>query len=303
MNKNNFDNYVDLFIDIGNTHTVFGIYKSNYFDSLMFQNLFKNNQVEIEETELKKIIENIENSLIEIRFSTNAIDTSDDIFNKISTFLNLNNVDFKSNKYFINNCVVSSVVPQVNFVIEDFVKKYLNLNGGFYFLEANSNLGINWNTDNYKEMGADRVADILGALILFKDNFVIIDLGTAITIDIIKQRTYIGGAILPGFLLNIRSLFTNTAKLPMIEIKPANKLYDNTTIGQMQIGCIDIVCKGINSIILELLKDFQDFKIILTGGFSSMVKNLIINHFVIHKLQFIGMKYYAEMFNNNHVFQ
>ncbi len=299
MNKDNFNNFVDLFIDVGNTHTVFGIYKNNNSDSLVFQNFFKNNQLKIDEIELKKIIENMENSLIEIRFSTNTIDTSDDIFNKISTFLNLNNVNFKGNKYFINRCVVSSVVPQVNFVIEDFIKKYLNLKGGFYFLEANNNLGINWNTDNYKEMGADRVADILGALILFKDNFIIIDFGTAITIDIIKQKTYIGGAILPGFLLNIKSLFSNTAKLPMVEVKPANKLYDNTTIGQIQIGCVDIVCKGINSIILELLKDFQDFKIILTGGFSNMVRNLVINHFVINKLQFIGMRYYVEILNNS----
>lgn len=292
MNK---DNLIDLFIDIGNTHTVFGIYKNNNSGSLNFQNLFKNDKIKIDEIELKKIIENIENSLIEIRFSTNTIDTADDIFNKLSTFLNLNNVYFYDNKYFINKCVISSVVPQVNFVIEDFIKKYLNLNEGFYFLEANDNLGINWNTDNYKEMGADRVADILGALTLFKDNFIIIDFGTAITIDIIKQKTYIGGAILPGFLLNIKSLFINTAKLPMVEIKPANKLYDNTTIGQIQIGCVDILCKGINSIISELLKDFQDFKIILTGGFSNIVKNLVINHFVIHKLQFIGMKYYVEI--------
>jgi len=287
MKKNNL---INLFIDIGNTHTVFGIDKG-----FSYQNFNSFNQ--INENEIKKIIENIESSLVEIRFSTNTIDTSDDIFNKISTFLNLNSVDFQDNRYYIDKCVVSSVVPQINFVIEDFIRKYLKLRDNFYFLEANGNLGINWNTDNYKEMGADRVADILGAMFLFKDNFIVIDFGTAITIDIIRNRTYIGGAILPGFLLNIKSLFLNTAKLPMVEVKPANKLYDNTTIGQIQIGCVDIVCKGINSIILDILKDYPDTKVILTGGFSNIVKDLVINHFVIHKLQFIGMKYYVDMNN------
>jgi type III pantothenate kinase len=286
--KNN--NLINLFIDIGNTHTVFGIDKG-----FSYQNFNSFNQ--INENEIKKIIENIESSLVEIRFSTNTIDTSDDIFNKISTFLNLNAVDFQDNRYYIDKCVVSSVVPQINFVIEDFIRKYLKLRDNFYFLEANDNLGINWNTDNYKEMGADRVADILGAMFLFKDNFIVIDFGTAITIDIIRNRTYMGGAILPGFLLNIKSLFLNTAKLPMVEVKPANKLYDNTTIGQIQIGCVDIVCKGINSIILDILKDYPDTKVMLTGGFSNIIKDLVINHFVIHKLQFIGMKYYVDMNN------
>jgi len=287
MKKNNL---INLFIDIGNTHTVFGIDKG-----FSYQNFNSFNQ--INENEIKKIIENIESSLVEIRFSTNTIDTSDDIFNKISTFLNLNSVDFQDNRYYIDKCVVSSVVPQINFVIEDFIRKYLKLRDNFYFLEANGNLGINWNTDNYKEMGADRVADILGAMFLFKDNFIVIDFGTAITIDIIRNRTYMGGAILPGFLLNIKSLFLNTAKLPMVEVKPANKLYDNTTIGQIQIGCVDIVCKGINSIILDILRDYPDTKVILTGGFSNIIKDLVINHFVIHKLQFIGMKYYVDMNN------
>jgi type III pantothenate kinase len=287
MKKNNL---INLFIDIGNTHTVFGIDKG-----FSYQNFNSFNQ--INENEIKKIIENIESSLVEIRFSTNTIDTSDDIFNKISTFLNLNAVDFQDDRYYIDKCVVSSVVPQINFVIEDFIRKYLKLRDNFYFLEANNNLGINWNTDNYKEMGADRVADILGAMFLFKDNFIVIDFGTAITIDIIRNRTYMGGAILPGFLLNIKSLFLNTAKLPMVEVKPANKLYDNTTIGQIQIGCVDIVCKGINSIILDILKDYPDTKVILTGGFSNIIKDLVINHFVIHKLQFIGMKYYVDMNN------
>jgi type III pantothenate kinase len=283
-------NLINLFIDIGNTHTVFGIDKG-------FSHQNFNNFNQINENEIKKIIENMESSLVEIRFSTNTIDTSDDIFNKISTFLNLNAVDFQDNRYYIDRCVVSSVVPQINFVIEDFIRKYLKLRDNFYFLEANNNLGINWNTDNYKEMGSDRVADILGAMFLFKDNFIVIDFGTAITIDIIRNRTYIGGAILPGFLLNIKSLFLNTAKLPMVEVKPANKLYDNTTIGQIQIGCVDIICKGINSIILNILKDYPDTKVILTGGFSNIIKDLVINHFVIHKLQFIGMKYYVDMNN------
>jgi type III pantothenate kinase len=287
MRKNNL---INLFIDIGNTHTVFGIDKG-----FSYQNFNSFNQ--INENEIKNIIENIESSLVEIRFSTNTIDTSDDIFNKISTFLNLNAVDFQDNRYYIDKCVVSSVVPQINFVIEDFIRKYLKLRDNFYFLEANNKLGINWNTDNYKEMGADRVADILGAMFLFKDNFIVIDFGTAITIDIIRNRTYMGGAILPGFLLNIKSLFLNTAKLPMVEVKLANKLYDNTTIGQIQIGCVDIVCKGINSIILNILKDYPDTKVILTGGFSNIIKDLVINHFVIHKLQFIGMKHYVDMNN------
>ena len=281
---------MDLFIDVGNTHTVFGIYKGNSNDLSGLVTINKT-------VDIKYIVNSIEDSLIEVRFSTNTIDTPDDMFNKIRNFLDFWGANFSNGKYEIGRCVVSSVVPQVNFVIEGFIEKYLALQDSFYFVEANKDLGINWNTDNYKEMGADRVADILGAMFLFNDNFIIIDFGTAITIDIIKDKSYVGGAILPGFLLNVKSLFSNTAKLPMVEIKPANKIYDNTTIGQIQIGCVDLVCKGINAVISECLKEYK-YKVIITGGFSNMVKNIVINDYVIQKLQFIGMINYVNILKN-----
>ncbi|MCS7244173.1 MAG: type III pantothenate kinase [Candidatus Calescibacterium sp.] len=264
---------MDIYVDIGNTHTVFGILTG---------------------TADGDIKESVENYLHELRFSTRNIETAEDIYSRLYPFLiGFNNLA-GGGKFRLNSFVVSSVVPQINFVIDRFVEKYIDCDN-VCWVEARNDLGIDWQTDDYKQMGADRVADILGAIYLFRDNFVIVDFGTAITVDVIVNRKYVGGSISPGFMLLIKSLFQETAKLPMVEIKPTFRLVDNTTIGQIQLGTVDIMCRGINSIIRELKQKYGLLRIVLTGGFSSIVKEIIDGDEVIPKLQFIGMNYYFKI--------
>ncbi|MFN3995348.1 MAG: type III pantothenate kinase [bacterium] len=260
---------MDIYVDVGNTHTVFGVIESFSYPSIK---------------------ESIEKGLQELRFSTKHIDTAEDIYSSLFPFVQPQ----KEGKFVIDSFVVSSVVPQVNFAIERFIEKY-TICENIFWVEAREDLGIDWQTEDYKQMGADRVADILGAICLFKDNFCIADFGTAITLDVVVNKKYVGGSISPGFLLLIKSLFQETAKLPMVEIKPLNKILDNTTVGQIQLGTVDIISKGINSIISEIKKSYNVEKVILTGGFSKIVRNIIVHDEIVDKLQFIGMKYYSEM--------
>lgn len=163
---------MEIYVDIGNTHTVFGILESNSD---------------------RDIKEDIEKNLEELRFSTRNIETPEDIYSRLFPFLIRGKDKIKDGKIELSSFVVSSVVPQINFVIERFVEKYARCDR-VYWVEAGNDLGIDWQTDDYKQMGADRVADILGAICLFNDNFVIIDFGTAITIDVIVNRKYSGGS-------------------------------------------------------------------------------------------------------------
>ncbi|MEN3015536.1 MAG: type III pantothenate kinase [bacterium] len=266
---------MDIYVDIGNTHTVFGILR---------------NRQDKESKQTTDIRKNIEQNLRELRFSTKNIETSEDIYSSLFPFLK--DEVLENNKLRLNNFIVSSVVPQLNFAIERFIEKYID-SANIYWVEARDDLGIDWQTEDYKEMGADRVADILGAIALYDDNFIIVDFGTAITIDIISNRKYIGGSISPGFLLLIKSLFQETAKLPMVEIKPTLKIAENTTIGQIQLGTVDIMCRGINNLIQEVKNHYGNLKVLLTGGFSTIAQKVIHCDDVVPMLQFIGMNYYA----------
>lgn len=270
---------MDIYVDIGNTHTVFGIVNVN--DNL-------NSEISLETKKL------IEENLQELRFSTKNIETAEDIYTRLFPFLS-KNPNF--HKFKVKNFIISSVVPQINFVIDKFVEKYTE-SEFVCWIEPRDDIGINWQTEDYKQMGADRVADILGGICLYNDNFAIIDFGTAITIDVIVDRKYVGGSISPGFMLLIKSLFQETAKLPMVELKPIFKILDNTTIGQIQLGTVDIMCRGINSIIYELKNKYKNLKVILTGGFSNIVKSIVINDEIVSKLQFVGMKYYLDIIKN-----
>lgn len=260
---------MDIYVDVGNTHTVFGVIENFGYPS---------------------IEESIERELQELRFSTKHISTAEDIYSCLFPFVQPR----ERGRFVINNFVVSSVVPQVNFAIERFIEKYV-VYGDVFWVEAREDLGIDWQTAEYKQMGADRVADILGAMCLFKDNFCILDFGTAITLDVVVGKKYMGGSISPGFFLLIKSLFQETAKLPMVEIKPLNKILDNTTIGQIQLGTVDMISRGINSLISEIKKSYSIEKVILTGGFAKVVRTIVIHDKIVEKLQFIGMKYYSSL--------
>ncbi|MCS6955230.1 MAG: type III pantothenate kinase, partial [Candidatus Calescibacterium sp.] len=92
-------------MDIGNTHTVFGILTNTTNE------------------DMKK---SIENDLNELRFSTRNIETAEDIYSRLYPFLiGFNNL-VHCGKFKLNSFVVSSVVPQINFVIDRFVEKYID---------------------------------------------------------------------------------------------------------------------------------------------------------------------------------
>ena len=72
---------------------------------------------------------------------------------------------------------------------------------------------------NKKQIGSDRLANAIGSM-NNKDNFIILDFGTATTFDVIdKSGDYIGGLIAPGINLSLDSLYRKTSKLPLIKLK------------------------------------------------------------------------------------
>ena len=84
---------------------------------------------------------------------------------------------------------------------------------------------------NYKQSGSDRLANAISVQ-NNKDNFIILDFGTATTFDIVKSKgVYDGGVIAPGIKLSIENLYSSTALLPSFKFKKYPKSYGN---------CLDI---------------------------------------------------------------
>jgi len=166
----------------------------------------------------------------------------------------------------INAVSVSSVVPIVDDSLRKSVKELFNVEP--YFTDYTINTGINRKRDNPEEMGADRIADFIGALSIFPPPFIVVDSGTAITFDIInKDKEYIGGAILPGIELSIKSLAQNTAKLEMIKFGIPKSITGKNTKDSIKAGIYFNNLGGLSFMIREYKKIIgTNAHVVATGG-------------------------------------
>lgn len=193
-----------------------------------------------------------------------------------------------SNKYIIKSCIISSVSYNNQQITNWLCEQNIN------FLIANNNLKLPIvNLYKTKEtLGYDRIAAAVGAFHLFpKQNILIIDSGSALTIDFVnKNGEYLGGNISPGIEMRFKALNQFTGKLPLLQKSEQLTLTGNTT-GQAIINGVQ------NGIIFEIekyielySKQYNDIKIVITGGdcifFEKKIKNTI---FANSNLVLIGL--------------
>ena len=124
-------------------------------------------------------------------------------------------------------------------------------------------------------MGSDRITNAI-SLLNGKNNFIILDFGTATTFDVIVKKIYFGGIIAPGVKLSLNSLSDRATLIPKIDLKKINKVIGNNTISAVRAGFFWGYAGLIDNIINLIKKETRkSFKIIITGGFSGLFKNSI----------------------------
>ena len=126
---------------------------------------------------------------------------------------------------------------------------------------------------NFNQIGSDRLANALG-VVNNKDNFIILDFGTATTFDVLIKNTYHGGVIAPGVKLSLDTLTDKAIQIPKINLKKTNKVIGSNTISAVRAGFFWGYEGLIDNIVNLIKKETKmSFKIIITGGFSSLFKN------------------------------
>ncbi|MEJ5229248.1 MAG: type III pantothenate kinase [Pseudothermotoga sp.] len=227
-----------LLFDVGNTHTVAGITRDG-------------------------------KNFLKWRLSTHRFETEDELFVILRTLLD--NAAIKSSE--IDSVVIASVVPSVNYIFHRFCDKYLGV--GSFWVEACDGLDIKWNVKSPSEIGADRVANVIGAADICEDA-IILDSGTAITVDVLMSNSYEGGAILPGLMTAAYSLFEKTAKLPQVDLHTPGNCVGKDTAENIRIGIVKGTAHALNGIVEEVKRCFSNEpKIFLTGGQSKILEKLV----------------------------
>jgi len=209
-------------------------------------------------------------------------------FAKISSYSNNEQGEirvFKSNSYqhILNHlntfpercyCVISSVVDLPEGFVNFIKSRFRSL-----MLDADTLLPINNLYHSADTLGNDRLAAAVSAWNRFPGkNLLVIDAGTAITMDLVTSNgEFIGGAISPGLEMRFKALHTFTGKLPLVKRKNINFLTGKTTVDSISSGVINGTAAEIDGIIDKYRILYPGLVTIFGGGDSKFLLKRLKN--------------------------
>jgi type III pantothenate kinase len=129
-------------------------------------------------------------------------------------------------------------------------------------------------TDNPREVGTDRIANVVGALDAFAAPLIVVDFGTATTFDVVDYSgAYKGGIIAPGINLSLDALVAAAAKLPRIAIEAPEdtSVVGRTTESQMLTGIYWGYVAMIEGLVARLKAEVgRPVSVVATGGLAPL---------------------------------
>lgn len=235
---------------------------------------------------------------LQFRRSTNSKLSSDELGLFFRDVLALNNFDYKA----VERIACCSVVPAINHSLSNCFRKYFFKEA--LFIQAGIKTGLKIKYANPREIGADRIAGAIGAVHAAASssgakNLIVVDMGTATTVDVItKNNEYLGGAILPGASMSVHALSEGTAQLPSVEVVQPKNVCGSSTIEAIQSG----VFYGQAGAIRELVSKMEEKVfggerafVIGTGGFSRSFESAGLFDLVLPDLVLQGLKVALDM--------
>ena len=186
---------------------------------------------------------------------------------------------FKIDYKIIKKILFCSVVPKSFNIIKKYFSKKTKLK--CYEVKDLNLKSLIRIKANYKQVGSDRLTNAV-SLMNNKNNFIVLDFGTATTFDVLIKNTYFGGIIAPGVRLSLNTLSDKATLIPKIDLKKIKNVIGNDTISAVRSGFFWGYAGLIDNIINLIKKETRkSFKVIITGGFSNLFKNSIktkVNH-------------------------
>ncbi len=231
-----------LAIDVGNSNTVFGLYKPG---------------VGCAAAEL----------LADWRMTTPSGQTTDEFGSTLRNLFAQRGLELSV----VDGIAVSSVVPPLDWMLRQVCELYFKVKP--LFIEPGVKTGLPVLTDNPSEVGADRIVNCVAAFERFGGPTIVVDMGTATTFDVIsKKGEFLGGAIAPGLGISAEALFSKAARLPRIEVKRPAKVIGTGTVDNIQIGLYYGYIGLVDGILERMIAEMgPETKTVATGGLAKLI--------------------------------
>lgn len=229
-----------LAIDIGNTHTVFGVYQGDALKA-------------------------------DWRVSSAGQKTEDEVGAQLLQFLRGAAIEPSA----VDSIGISSVVPNLTDIFSSMAKKYFKQSP--IVIGSNLDLGIAIRYKDPSAVGADRLCNAVAGFAKYGGPLIIVDFGTATTYDVIATNgDYLGGVISAGVETSAADLHRRAARLPKVELHLPKQLIATDTVASMQAGILYGAIDSLEGMIGRLQREVQtvegkEAKVIATGGFSTFM--------------------------------
>lgn len=202
------------------------------------------------------------------RITTKIPRTSDEYGMMLTDLLKMNGIA----KEQIKGSIIASVVPNVMHALIGACIHYIECNP--LVVGPGTKTGIKVTTDNPREIGADRIVDVVAAYEKYGGPVLVMDFGTATTYDLVTADGCFGvGITAPGIGISARALWEKTAKLPEIEIRKPASILTKETVSSMQAGLVYGQIGQTEYIINQVKKESKiaDLKVVATGGLGRII--------------------------------
>ena len=224
-------------IDVGNSHTVIGIYAGD------------------------RLVNHW-------RISTNTERTTDEHGALLNTLLQASGLDIPLRP---EGIAIACVVPPLNQVMEQVSERYFHCPPLMVGPGIKTGMPILY--ENPKEVGADRIVNAVAAYDRYASACVVVDFGTATTLDYITGRgEYVGGAIAPGMGVSMDALIAHAAKLYRVELVRPREAIGRTTVAAIQSGLVFGYTALVDGLVTRILKERgEKARVVATGSFAELI--------------------------------
>ena len=223
------------------------------------------------------------------RRTSNIRASSDEFGIFFRTVLRENEID----PAIIETAAICSVVPDVFHSLRNCFRKYFRFDP--FLLQPGAKTGLKIRYRNPLEVGADKIANAMGALERFPGrNLLIIDFGTATTLCAIsRDKEYLGGIITPGIYTSMAALESNTARLPVVEITRPAEVLGRSTIESIQSGLFHGTLGSVRALISAVTTEHfsSDPPLIIgTGGYGRLFEDTRLFDAFVPELPLLGLR-------------
>jgi type III pantothenate kinase len=224
-----------LAIDVGNTNTVFALYRDRALAG-------------------------------QWRLSTVRERTAEEYATALIQLMHLKSLRHEE----VMGVIISSVVPQAIAPLRWMSRDFFGRRA--FVVGDDLDFPMRILIDDPREVGADRIVNAVAAVERYAPPLVIVDFGTATTFDVVDDDgRYCGGAIAPGVNLSIEALHRAAARLPRIAVEPPPSVVGRSTVGAMQSGIFWGYVGLIEGLVQRIQTEYgKPMTVIATGGLAPL---------------------------------